>query len=156
MLLRNESKVRHSIDIKLVFDDGTVRKLEIHECDHVQISYRRNGCVKCGVGVIRDINSYIVSVCYNKPRESAVIVLDMSEDNRAHIEKIDLADIIDIKKICPCCGCECPSQEEEVEPEDSEIQCHCKSNTCKCKEPKVQYSCLVGAAVTNKGVVAHE
>ena len=153
MLLRNESRVKHSIDIKLVFDDGTVKELEIHEGNHIQISYRRNGCLKCGVGVIRRIKPYISKLC--ERRESAVIVLDMSEDNRAHVEKIDLEDIVDIKLICPCCGCECSNQ-EVTKPETPEVQYPCGNTTCKCKEPKVQYSCLVGTAVTNKGVVAHE
>ena len=144
MLLRNESKVIHSIQIKLVFDDNTTRELEIHEGECVQMSYRRNGCIRCGMGIIRRIEPYIKKYCYNKPIESALILLDMSEENQSCIDKIELDDIIDIRFIY---SCDCPNDETPTKPEKP-----CESN-CQCEN--TQYSCLVGSVVTNKGVVAH-
>ena len=38
MLLRNESRVKHVIEIKLVFDDNTTREIEIHEGECVHVS----------------------------------------------------------------------------------------------------------------------
>lgn len=148
MLLRNESKVRHSIDIKLVFDDNTTRELQVYEGLCVHVSYRKNGCLRCGTGVITEIKPYIKRFrC--RTIESAVITLDMSEENYAHVDKIELDDIIDIKVICYC-DC-CPENQEKPEP--PKPQCPCMD---KCKEPKVHYSCLVGTPITNKGVIAHE
>lgn len=146
MLLRNESRIRHSIDIKLVFDDNTTRELQIFEGLCVNISYRKNGCLRCGTGVISEIKPYIKRFrC--RVVESAVITLDMSEENYAHVDKIELDDIVDIKVVCYC-DC-CPEKEEKPEPP----KCPC---TDKCKEPKVHYSCLVGTPITDKGVIAHE
>lgn len=108
MLLRNESRIRHSIDIKLVFDDGKKRELQIQEGDQVQVSYRKNGCIKCGVGVIRKITIVVFSkkryCCFNR-RESAIITLDMSEDHVSCVDKFDIYDIIDIRKLCNCQIC---------------------------------------------------
>ena len=73
MLLRNESRVKHVIEIKLVFDDNTTREIEIHEGECVHVSYKRNGCVKYGVGVIRKINAHIKKTCRGLI-ETAVIV----------------------------------------------------------------------------------
>lgn len=151
MLLRNESKVRHFIEIILVFDDNTTRELEIHEGELVHVTYRRNGCVKHGDGIIREIKPYIKKICCGII-ESAIIVLDMSQDNLACVEKIELDDIIDITQFCchcpdidknsPCnCGCDC--SRPTTPPKDD----------CNCN--KVQYSCVTGAALTNRGVVAH-
>ena len=164
MLLRNESKVKHSIEIKLVFDDNTKRELEIHVGECVQVSYRRNGCVRCGMGLIRDIVPYLKKYC-QKPVESASIILDMSDDNEACVDRIDLDDIIDIKLVYPC-GCPYPIIEEPQKPQRPCCDDNCKCNKieeppkgcdrCHCEKQKVQYSCLVGAVVTNKGVVAHE
>lgn len=164
MLLRNESRVKHSIDIKLVFDDNTIKELEIHESDCVHVSYRRNGCLKCGVGVIREIKPYIRKFCC-EIIESATIILDMSEENNAHIEKIDLDDIVDIDIVYPCC-CQIPDINNPQKP-----QCNCGSNECKCNKeseppknqcncnnickPPIHYSCLVGTAITDRGVIAH-
>lgn len=108
MLLRNESKVKHSIDIKLVFDDNTTRELELNVGDFVHVSYRRNGSLKYGIGIIKRIEPYIKKFfhcdCHNVC-ESAMIVLDMSENNMACVEKIELNDIVDIKLMYPCCQC---------------------------------------------------
>lgn len=166
MLLRNESRVKHSIDIKLVFDDNMTRELEIHESDCVKVSYRRNGCLKCGVGIIREIKPTIRAkyrCCDSDLLESAVIVLDMSEENNACIVKIDLEDIVDIQIVYPCC-CQIPNMNKPSKP-----QCNCGLEGCQCNkepeppknecnctcEPSVQYSCLVGTPITNRGVIAH-
>ena len=169
MLLRNESKVKHSIDIKLVFDDNSVRELSIHEGEYVYITYRHDGCIFCGTGIIRKISPFLKRYCFDKVVESAVIELDMSETNCAFMEKIELDDIIDIKLVYPC-GCivpesglndkpittpdccdkmDCCDNKEHVKPQ------HPCRQYCKCKGPKIQYSCLVGSVVTDKGVVAH-
>lgn len=100
MLLRNESRIRHSISVKLVFDDDRVRELEINEGDYIQISYKKNGHVACGVGTVRDIKTYV----YTKKwpfckRESAIITLDMSEDYKCCVDKIDMYDIIDVRQV---------------------------------------------------------
>lgn len=150
MLLRNESKVKHSIDIKLVFDDNTTRELELREGDFVHVSYRNNGCLKHGIGIVKRIEPYLKKYyrcgC-NQPVESALIVIDMSENNEACVVKIELCDIIDIKLVYPCCSC--PPVEMPPKP-----QCPHMENCC-CKELKPHYSCTVGSVVTNKGVVAH-
>ena len=143
MLLRNESVVKHIIEIKLVFDDNTTREIEIYEGQCVHVSYRKNGCIKNGTGVIRKIKPFIKKICCGIV-ESAVIELDMSQDNYACVEKIELDDILDISHLC----CKCPNEEEP--PCDDET-----SNDCPCRK-EVQYSCLTGAVLTNKGVVAHD
>ena len=147
MLLRNESKVKHSIDIKLVFDDNTCRELEIHEGEFVKVSYRRNGCVKHGMGIIREIKPYVTK--FRCPcGANAIIVLDMSENNNAHVEAIKLDDIIDIEFAQPNCNC------SELKPSTDETccggcNCHCFKEPPKVEEPvtcmckgKVQFSCL--------------
>lgn len=100
MLLRNESRIKHSILVKLVFDDDRTRELEINEGDYIQISYRKNGRVACGVGTVRDIKTYV----YTKrwpfcKKESAIITLDMSEDYSCCVDKIDMYDIIDVREV---------------------------------------------------------
>lgn len=106
MLLRNESKVKHSILIKLVFDDNLTRELEIQEGDYIQVSYRKNGCLKCGVGVIKKIKYYGLAF---KRKDSAIITLDMSTNLECNIDSFDIQDIIDIRTIipidCNCCCC---------------------------------------------------
>lgn len=106
MLLRNESKVKHSILIKLVFDDNLTRELEIQEDDYIQVSYRKNGCLKCGVGVIKKIKHYNLAF---KRKDSAIITLDMSTNLECNIDSFDIQDIIDVRKIipidCNCCCC---------------------------------------------------
>lgn len=130
MLLRNESRVKHIIEIKLVFDDNTTREIEVYEGQCVHISYRRNGCVKCGLGVIKEIKPYIKKVCCGII-ETAVITLDMSQDNYACVEKIELDDIVDIYQ--PCCNC--PSMEDSKPPvEEVVIVHHCCC--CKCDQPE--------------------
>ena len=108
MLLRNESKVKHSIDIKIVFDDNTTRELEINVGDFVHVSYRRNCSLKHGIGIVKRIEPYLKKYrqcCCNDILESAMIVIDMSENNAACVEKIELCDIVDIKLVYPCCSC---------------------------------------------------
>ena len=146
MLLRNESKVKHSIDIKLVFDDNTTKELELQEGNFIHVSYRRNGCLKCGLGVIRKIEPYIKKWCCGEPKITAYIVLDMSEDNNACIDKVELCDIVDVDIMYP--DCSCPSLETPIKP-----PCDCAS--CPCKEPNAHPTCVTGSAVTNKGVVVH-
>lgn len=113
MLLRNDSTVKHSIMIKLVFDDGLTRELEIQENDYIQVSYRKNGCMKCGVGIIKNIKPYFFTKRWIHQKESAVITLDMSSDLECNIDSFDIQDIIDIRKItpvdCNCCCCCCSS-----------------------------------------------
>lgn len=136
MLLRNESKVKHSIEIKLVFDDNTSKELEIHSGDCVKVSYRRNGCVKCGVGVIRHIMPNLKKYCNNKIVESATIVIDMSEENAAFVCKIDLDDILDISLAYP----NCPCHNVQQPPKEQHHCCHanCQHNSepvamCPCE-----------------------
>ena len=109
MLLRNESRIRHSILIKLVFDDDTCRELEVQEGDYISVSYRKNGYVRCGVGVIKNIKPYFFTKKWRCKSESAVITVDMSSDLQCNIDSFDLFDIIDIKRIipvdCQCCCC---------------------------------------------------
>lgn len=137
MLLRNESRIKHSIEIKLVFDDGKQRELEIHECDYIQVSYRKNGCLRCGVGIIRDIKPYVYTKRFPFcKRESAVITLDMSEDHVSCVDKIDMYDIIDIR-ILQSYDSDNDSEQEVIDP-DFTVKKAC---------------CSVGCPVTNKGVI---
>lgn len=137
MLLRNESQVKHSIEVKLVFDDNTTRELELNVGDFIHVSYNRNGCVKCGMGVIRRIEPYIKKWCCGEPKVTAHIVLDMSQDNHACVDKIELSDIVDVQIVYPeCC---CPQIERPVKPpcncncdECSEITHQCASCTTEC------------------------
>ena len=145
MLLRNESRIRHSIDISLVFDDNKKRVLTIQECDQVQISYRKNGCLRHGVGVIRDIKPYVYTKKFpHCQKESAIIVLDMSEDHVCCVDRIDLYDIIDIRKI-------------NIQDSNSNSGCNCNCNNSDFvpKKPKRRIG-VVGAPLTNKGVVSRE
>jgi len=137
MLLRNESRIIHSINVKLVFDDGKTRELELHECDDIQISYRKNGCIKNGVGKIRHIKPYIYNKKWNSccsRRESAIIVVDMSEDYVSYVEKIDLFDILDVRIVDPS---SLPT--ESSNSSDFDV---------------TPGGCRVGCPITNKGVVA--
>ena len=148
MLLRNESRVKHSIEICLVFDDHRKRELEIQESDCIQVSYRKNGCIRQGVGVIRKIEPYIhtkkFSFC---KRESAVITLDMSEDHVCCVDKFDIYDIIDIRKIQIC-----EPDNDITEPDfdvNSGHNCHCHQHHHVCRPVKKN---KVGAFITEKGV----
>lgn len=137
MLLRNESRVRNFIDIKLVFDDNRTRELEIHELDKIQISYRKNGCIKCGVGVVRDIKPYAYTKKFPFCRkESAVITVDMSEDHVCCVDKIDMFDIIDVRKVVID-----DSDKETSSDKDFDIRGE---------------GCRVGCQITADGVIIHE
>ena len=95
MLLRNESCIKHIIEIKLVFDDNTTKEFEICEGQFVRITHRKNGFLECALGVIKKIKPVIKKTCIGV-RESAVIVLDMSSVNNAYVEHIELEDVVDI------------------------------------------------------------
>lgn len=142
MLLRNESRIVHAIKIKLVFDDGRKRELEIHEFDHVQVSYRKNGCIRQGVGVIRNIKPYVHTKKWPFcKRASAIITLDMSEDLVCCVDKFDMLDIIDIRKVKPVednYGCQCGCNKTEEPEPDFEI---------------TRPGCMVGCPVTNEDVI---
>lgn len=134
MLIRNESHIIRTIHIKLVFDDDTRRELILNEGDCVQVSYRKNGGIKVGVGIIKEISPYMkkkwqLNNCCIK--EGAVITLDMSEDHVACVDRFDLYDICDIRKV----------KVEEVEDTITD------SDFTVCKSP-----CVVGCPVKNKGV----
>lgn len=162
MLLRNESSVRHSIHIKLVFDDGSKRELYIHEGDLVEVKYRHNCSCVLGKGIIRKIEPYVTypycndsnvvnympySRCaVNHIKESAIIYVDMSMDHNCCMKKIDLKDIVDIKLLYDC---NCPVEKPEPP------CCH-KPHHPKPECPTVQYSCFVGSPLTNKGVLGHD
>lgn len=141
MLLRNESRVKHSIMIKLVFDDNLTRELEIQENEYIQVSYRKNGCIKYGVGVIKRIKPYFFTKKWIHRKESAVITLDMSTDLECCVDSFDLQDIVDVRKLTPidyCCCC-------------------CDSNTSVEKpfKPSIPVSSN-GCPVTYKGVRIHD
>ena len=137
MLLRNESRVKHSIDIKLVYDDNRTRELELNEGDFIQISYRKNGCATCGVGTIRNIKTYSYSRKFPFcKRESAVITLDMSEDYTCCVDKIDMFDIIDVRHVKKF-------EQDDVERSDSDFDVTGSKNT-------------TGCPITCKGVVIHD
>ena len=153
MLLRNESTIKHYININLVFDDNTTKSLDIHEGEIVEVKYRRNDCIRTGVGMIKHIKPFVKrSFKCNRQIESAYIVLDMSQNNLACTDKIELFDILDINFVYPNY---CPPSTEP-----STGNCPCDkvetpqpSDSCRCQ--KTHYSCLVGGAVTNKGVIGH-
>lgn len=153
MLLRNESRIKHVIQIKLVFDDNTQRELEIQERDCVQVSYRRNGCLRQGVGIIKEIKPYIhtkkFSLC---KRESAVITLDMSEGYVCCVDKIDLFDIVDIRKVHVC---KCKSGNSDSNNEDNKGCCCCHHHHHDDQEQD-QQNTNVGAVITEKGVVIND
>lgn len=97
MLIRNDSRVNYSIDIKLLFDDNSTKELTIKESDYIHVTYRKNGCVHCGIGTITRITPYF-RTRWDKcsAKSSAIITIDMSKQNDAHIEQINLYDIIDV------------------------------------------------------------
>ena len=100
------------------------------------MSYRKNGCLKQAVGIIKEIKPYTHTKRFPFCKhESAIIILDMSEDLMCCVDKIDLYDIIDIRKInnqC-CCGCEVQKPEK----------------------PTRGMKCVVGGPLTNKEVVSN-
>ena len=138
MLLRNESRVKHSIYIKLVYDDNKVRELELNEGDFIQISYRKNGYVKCGVGTIRKIETELHS---NKfpfcKRETAVITLDMSEDFTSCVAKINMFDIMDVRHVSK------PNETNTDVLSDSDFEVTGSKGN-------------IGCPITEKGVVIHD
>lgn len=161
MLLRNESRISHSIQIKLVFDDNRKRELEIQECDCVQVSYRKNGCIRQGVGVIRKIEPYIhtkkFSFC---ARESAIITLDMSEDHVCCVDKFDMYDIIDIRKV----QVSKPEDDDNITEPDFDVNhgCHCDHHHHHhCHDPKPEPQPIInknktGCFITEKGVLIRD
>lgn len=102
MLIRNESRVRHFIEINLTYDDKENTNMIVNENDVVTISYRRNGRIHVGTGKITDIKIH-----HRKKRngfgmkESAILIIDMSGECSSRTENIDIRDIIDIKKLVP-------------------------------------------------------
>ena len=115
MLLRNESKVYHSVHIKLVFDDASAKELDIYKTDYVRVDYRKNGCKESVTGAIVDIIPYIKSKCTcDDRRESALIKVDASKDFNSDIAVFDIGDIIDITKLTPvhCCCCQCGNKND--------------------------------------------
>ena len=164
MLLRNESLVKHYITVNLVFDDNTNKTLDIHEGEIVKVKYRKNGHVECGVGIIRQIKPFVRRSyrCNRQVQiESAYILLDMSQDNLACIDKIDLCDIIDIEFIYPDCPCPIPPLDPPKNDCNCRPGCGCgkeelpppPQHNCQCDKP--HYSCITGSALTNRGVIGH-
>ena len=170
MLLRNESRIIHSINIKLVFDDNRTRELVINEYDHIQVSYRKNGCIQCGVGIIRKIKPYVHSKRFPFcKRASAIITLDMSEDLVSWVDKFDLYDIIDIRKIEPqqpdeeidpdftvnnsCCE-NCPMNKDESS--DNENTNTEEENIDSSEEPNVESDGEVNTEDNSEGVVNND
>mgnify|MGYP003304112510 CR=1 FL=1 len=144
MLLWNKSTIKHYININLEFDDNTTKSLDIHEGEIVEIKYRRNDCIRTGVGMIKHIKPFIKrSFNCNRQIESAYIVLDMSKNNLACTDKIELFDILDVNFVYPnCCypefppceqpidKCNCNKAEETQPPKDDCCQCgHCSCQT---------------------------
>ena len=117
MLIRNESKVCNWIRIKLVFDDDSIKELDIHETDYVHVEYRKNGCKKSVTGAIVAINPYMKKCACNNKILSAIIKVDASKEFNCDVVSFDMNDIIDITKLIPtkCCCCKCG----EVEVDDS-------------------------------------
>lgn len=157
MLLRNESRIRHSIQIKLVFDDNRKRELEIQECDCVQVSYRKNGCIRQGVGIIRKIEPYVHTKKFSFCKSgSAVITLDMSEDHVCCVDKFDMYDIIDIRKV----QINKPEDDNEITEPDFDINNGCNCG-CNCQKPEPEPQPIVkknktGCFITAKGVLIRD
>ena len=116
MLLRNESKVRHFIEINLTFDDKQNKNMILNEGDRIQVSYRKDGRVAAGVGKITEIITRHIHKCNGfGHKERAFIKVDMSEECAALSETIDIRDIIDINKV-RLTTAPCPDMDEEIDP----------------------------------------
>ena len=126
MLLRNKSKVNHSIHIDLVFDDNKRKQLDIHEFDYIRVIYKHNDCKKHAIGRVKEIRPYLRSkCCSNQCEESAIIIMDCSEYFEAEVIKFDIKDIIDIMKLTPeycCCNWDQDSKHVEPPVEEEEVE----------------------------------
>ena len=125
MLLRNESKVLHSVHIKLVFDDMKMKELDIYETDYVRVDYRKNGCKESVTGSIIDIIPYVKSKCrcdFDR-KESAIIKVDASKEFNSEVVAFDISDIIDITKLIPvhCCHCCCGHETSDNDNKGDEV-----------------------------------
>jgi hypothetical protein len=120
MLLRNESKVCNWIRVKLIFDDNSIKELDIHESDYVHVVYRKNGCKESVIGAVVDINPYIRKCACNNKKISAIIKVDASKEFNCEVVSFDMNDIIDITKLIPtkCCCCHCGNIEADNSSDD--------------------------------------
>ncbi len=124
MLLRNESKVRHFVEINLTYDDKAKKELIVHEGDCVDISYRRNGRVAVGSGKIKNIivKQYTKSNGFGTG-ETAILEIDMSSNCKAETDEINIRDIIDIN-LKTDNEATYPDMDDEIDPGFGVHQCH--------------------------------
>lgn len=108
MLLRNESKLSFSVDINLIFDDGTEKHFPLSIGDKLNIVYRHNGDKISREGKLIDILPLFKSTLFNKFQECfchynmnpiAILRIDFSKEYGSDVKDIRIDDIIDIDVI---------------------------------------------------------
>ena len=123
MLLRNESRVRHFVEINLTYDDKESNNLIVNEGDNVAISFRKNGRIAMGEGKITEIKVQHRARCNGfGMKETAILEIDMSGDCNSQTESVDIRDIIDIRKLVPkhCHKCDKVDPSFIVKPKDKD------------------------------------
>lgn len=111
MILSVKYEILRSIDLKVIYDDNTFKRVEVAPNDVVQIAYNKNGMRKDVKGRVSAIDTdphwsprnphyvYRGDCCHKHPEEACFIILDCSDAGVADIEKINVHDIIDCEMI---------------------------------------------------------
>ena len=107
MLLKVSHEIIKSVNIGLVYDDNTTKKVLIQNGDVVEINYVYNGIKKEVTGTVKRIfteNEHAghighVASCNSCKNEGCYLYIDASTTNNADLVKIDVDCIFDINVI---------------------------------------------------------
>lgn len=107
MLLKVSHEIINSVNIGLVYDDNTTKKVLIQNNDVVEINYIYNGMKKEVTGTVKRIFTedghagHIghVASCGNCKNEGCYLYIDASTTNNSDLVKIDVDCIFDINVI---------------------------------------------------------
>ncbi len=118
MLLRNESRIKFSVQVNLVFDDKKPKSVEVNEGDRVLLVYRKNGRKVTRAGRISYIEAKVLNRKFDhkKTGYTAEFRFDYSEDFESKVDFIDLYDILDIRQLTDEDFAEPPTESTPVTP----------------------------------------
>ena len=107
MLLKVSHEIIKSVNIGLVYDDNTTKKVLVQNNDIVEINYIYNGMKKEVTGTVKRIfteNGHAghighVASCGNCKDEGCYLFIDASSTNKSDLVKVDVDCIFDINVI---------------------------------------------------------
>lgn len=107
MLLKVSHEIIKSVNIGLVYDDNTTKKVLVQNDDVVEINYIYNGMKKEVTGIVKRIfteNGHAghighVASCGNCKDEGCYLFIDASSTNKSDLVKVDVDCIFDINVI---------------------------------------------------------